>query len=585
MTIHQSKRRLAAILFADMVGYSRLMEIDEDGTHARLMWLRSNVLEPWFASQKGRIIKSQGDGFFASFDDIHKAVRCAIGLQQELCRVEATTPADRRIVFRIGLNVCEAIVEADDLFGEGVNVAARLQAYADPGGIVAPAAIAKQVAAELNIPTVDLGELHLRNISKPVAAISLRVSNLVVAPPPSAGDKRPSIAVLPFRSSASNVDDSYFAEGIVEDIVRGLGGLKELFVISRPSTLRYRGPHVNVRDVGAELGVRYILHGSVRRAGGLLRITTQLNDAESGTIIRADRYDGEVSDLFALQDRIAAGAVAMIAPHVRQWELRRVLRKHPESMDAYDHLLEALDLLYRLDYASFSRARGLLQLAIENDSNYAAAYAYAAQWHVFRISQGWSTAPDVDSREAAQLAAMAIERDQHDPIGLAMHGHALSWFFKRYEGALVFLDRAVNAGPNCAMAWTMNALTHAYIGDGPGAVANAKHALRLSPLDPHAFYYHVGLAFAHYANGEFEDAAAAGYCAFTQCPRFCAGMRILVVALVALNWIEEAHEVARKLMLAQPNFRLATYRPQCPFKNADVVELMIERLQMANLPA
>ena len=585
MPLHRALRRHTAILFADMVGYSRLMEIDEDGTHARLMWLRSNVLEPWFASHGGRIIRSHGDGFFASFDEVHQAVRCAIALQQELGRVEAATPADRRIAFRIGLNVCEAIVEADEFFGDGVNIAARLQAYADPGGIVAPAAIAEQIRAEFNIPTIDLGDLHLRNISKPVAAISLRVGSSMIAPPPSAGDKRPSIAVLPFQDLSSTADDSYFADGIVEDIVRGLGGLQELFVISRPSTLRYRGPDVSVLAVGAELGVRYILRGSVRRAGCRLRITTELNDAETGTMIRADRYDGEVSDLFDLQDRIATGAVAMIAPQVRQWELRRVLRKHPDSMDAYDYLLQALDLLYRLDYTSFSRARGFLQLAIENDLNYACAYAYAAQWHIFRISQGWSTDPDADSKEAAQLAAMAIERDQQDPMGLALHGHALSWFFKRYEGALVFLDRAVRVGPNCAMAWTMKALTHSYIGDGPRGVAHAKHALRLSPLDPHAFYYHVGLAFAHYANGTFEDAVTAGYCALAQCQRFCAGMRILIVALVALKRIEEAREVARNLMLAQPNFRLSTYRPQCPFRDADAVELLIERLHMADLPA
>jgi adenylate cyclase len=584
MTYEPAQRRLTAVLFADMVGFSRLTEIDEDGTYARLKWLRTNVLEPWFKSHGGRLVRTLGDGFVATFFDVRQAAHCAMALQQELERVESDSPADRRIAFRMGLNVCEAIVDADEFYGDGVNIAARLQAYADPGGIVAPAAVAEQIGDELDVATVDLGELYLRNISKPIAAVSFRTGTSAPTRLPPTGDKRPSIAVLPFRGFSPDAEDTYFTDGIVEAIIRGLGGLQELFVIARPSTLRYAGSQVDVRSVGTELGVRYILQGSVRRAGGRLRITTELSDAKTRTVIRSDRYEGDTGDLFALQDRIATEAVASIAPHVRQWELRRALSKHPDSMDAYDLLLQALDLLYRLDYAAFSRARGLLQLAIENDLDYAAPHAYAAQWHIFRISQGWSNDPDADSHEAARLAAMAIERDQQDAMGLALHGHALSWFFKRYDGALVFLERAVRAGPNCAMAWTMKGLSHAYVGEGELAVAHARHALRLSPLDPHAFYHQVGLAFAHYAAGDFAEAAAAGHRAIAQCPRFCAGMRILVASLAALGRLDEAREVGHNLMQVQPNFRLGAYHGQCPFKGEEAVGLMIDRLSKAELP-
>lgn len=578
-------RRSMAVFFADVAGYTRLTELAEEATHARLMQLRSEVLIPSIQDRGGRVVKSDGDGFLAAFDDEHSAVRCAISLQKEVTRREAATPEDRRIAFRIGLNCGEVIVEPEDLYGESVNIAARLQAYADPGGIVMPSVVAGRMRSEIEVPVLDLGDLFLRNIRKPVRAIGLRIGDIAPVRLAASEDKWPSLAVLPFRSVPDESADSYFAEGIVEDIVRGLGGLRELFVISRASTLQYRGVSVDLRRIGAELGARYILQGSVRQGQGRLRITTELSDAESGTVLHADRYDGDTADLFALQDRIAGEVVTTIAPHIRQWELRRALRKPPDSWGAYDLLLQALNLMYRLDYESFSRGRSLLQLAIENDLNYAAPYAYAAQWHIFRISQGWAEDPDTDAKEAARLAALAIERDQHDAIGLAVHGHALSWFFKQYDGALVFLDRAVDAGPSCAMAWTMNSLTHSYIGDGPTAVAHAGRALQLSPHDPHAFYYYTCLAFAHYADGTYEEAAINGYRALAGCPRFCAGMRVLIASLVALGRVDEASEVGRKLMEVQPTFRLNAYRRVCPFKGADMIGLMINRLAKAGLPA
>jgi adenylate cyclase len=367
--------------------------------------------------------------------------------------------------------------------------------------------------------------------------------------------------------SQPDPEEGYFTDGVVEDIIRALGGLKELLVISRSSTLQYSGSTVDVRRVGRELGVRYVLAGSVRRGGGRLRIATELSDAESGIVIRADRYEGELTDLLDLQDEISRRVLATIAPHVHEWELQRSMRKHPENLDAYDLTLQGMDLLYRLDYQSFSRARGFFQQAIVHEPSYAPAYAYAAMWHIFRIGQGWSPDPDLDAVDATRMAAEGIERDKFDALALAFHGHARSWFLKQYDAAVIFLDRALEASPNCAMAWALSGCTCAYMGDGATAVRRVEHALRLAPSDLHAFYYLAALGLAHYANSTYEEAVAYGRASAALNDRFVANKRFLAGSLVALSRVSEAREVARDLLRLQPNFHLLPYIPNCPFNS------------------
>jgi adenylate cyclase len=588
MPLRQLERRLSAVLVADVVGYTRLMEADEEDTHTRLMQLWLELLQPKVAQCQGRIVKHTGDGFIATFDGIIEATQCAIELQQEVTALERRERPDRRIAFRLGLNLCDTIFEAFDVFGDGVNVAARLQAYAEPGDIVITENVAKLISSLFGtIPRLDLGHLHLKNISAPTRAFSLRIGSAV------AGTRRiaqnpptpwPSLAVLPFRMLETRPEESYFAEGIVEDIIQGLSGLKELLVISRNSTLRYGGLPVDVRTIGQELGVRYVLSGTVRRSGGRLRIATELSETESGSLVQADRYEGDVAKLFALQDEISTRVVATIAPHVREWELRRALRKHPESMDAYDLVLQGLDLVYRLDYESYSRARGFFQRAIQEDSGYARAYAYASLWHIFRVGQGWSLDPDADAFEAARLAAEAIERDKYDALGLAFHGHALSWFLKEYDAAVTFLDRAISAGPSCAMAWTLSSLTCAYLGDGATAVARSEHALRLSPLDTHAFYLHSAIGLAHYVAGDYEVAVECGRRSAAHNNSFCANKRFMIISLVALGRMAEARSIAQALLRLQPDFRIIPYIPRCPLRDPAQIEIFIERLRAAGLP-
>jgi adenylate cyclase len=409
------------------------------------------------------------------------------------------------------------------------------------------------------------------------------------APPRLIGDAlagsepRPSIAVLPFRKHQTDPQESYFADGIVDDIIHALAALKELFVISRGSTLGYGGATIDVRAIGRELGVRYVLYGSVRRAGGRLRIGTELSDTETGTVIRSDQYDGSLADLFALQDRISINIIKTIAPQVHERELMRTMRKHPQNMTAYDLVLQALDLLYRMDYESFSRARGLLQQAMAHDPDYAPAFAYTAYWYVFRVGEMGSSDPDADAAAAIRHAAAAIERGGDDALSLAIYGHVLSFLLKDYQRAISYLDRATAAGPSSAMAWTMSSATCGYLGEGAKAVERAELGVRLSPLDARIFWHEGILAQAHYVSGDYEKALDWVSSALERNNSIRFNLRTLIASLAALGRADEAARAAQHLLRVQPEFRLGVYAKRCPFQAA-ILNEWIARLRSAGLP-
>jgi adenylate cyclase len=579
------KRRLIAVLAADVVGYSRLTESHEEVTVSRLMRLRTEVVNPGIAGHGGILIKNTGDGFLAMFDSVHDAADCAIALQNRIMAETADQPPEQRISFRMAINVADAIVEDNDIYGDGVNIAARLQAYSEPGGVVVSGAAAEQIGSAMALDTIDLGELHLRNLSRPVRVFALRLEPRparLIGDAPVGAEARPSIAVLPFRKYLAGQEDSYFADGIVDDIIRALGTLKELFVISRGSTLGYSGTTIDVRAIGRELGVRYVLYGSVSRSGERLRIGTELSDAETGAIIQADKYDGTLDDLFALQDRISISVAKAIAPHVRERELLRAMRKHPQNMTAYDLVLQGLDMLYRMDRESFSRARGLLQQAIAHDPGYAPAYSYIAYWYVFRVGEHASLDPE-DAAAGARYAEKAIELDANDAMALAIYGHVQSFLLKKYDVAIAHLDRAIEAGPSLAMAWTMSSATCGYIGDGRNAVIRAEQGVRLSPLDALTFWHEGILAQAHYINGDYEQAVAWARQALARNEAIRFTSRTLIASLAALGQTNEAAEEARKLLSLQPDFRLGPYATRCPFKEA-ILGPWIARLRSAGLP-
>jgi adenylate cyclase len=579
------QHRLVAILAADVVGYSRMMEVDEEQTHNSLVRLRSEVVEPHVAAGHGQVIKNTGDGFLAIFDSARDATRCALLLQDAVTEHTARLAPDSRISFRMAVNQSDIIIEDDDIFGDGVNVASRLQAYAEPGGVVVSSTVAQQVDDGLKVDSIDLGELHLRNLARPVRAFALCGPGLrprLIGDPLTGSEVRPSIAVLPFRKRQSKPDEAYFADGIVDEIIHALASLEELFVISRGSTLAYGGGAIDSRAIGRELGVRYVLFGSVTRSRGRLRIITELSDTESGALISSQQYDGVLADLFELQDQISLHVIKAIAPHVRERELRRTLRKHPQSLTAYDFVLQALDLLYRMDQESFSRARTLLQEAISHDPTYAPANTYAAYWYILRVGEIGSTDPAADAAAGAYYASAAIKQNEYDALALAIYGHVQSYLLKDYDKAVLYLDRALAAGPNSAMAWTMSSATCGFVGDGPTAVTRAERGVRLSPLDTHTFWHEGILAQAHYVNGDYEQAVVWARRAAGRNDSIRFTTRTLIASLAALGRREEAAMAAQHLMKLQPEFRLGPYAKRCPFRNP-VLDKWIAGLRSAGL--
>lgn len=579
------RRGLRAVLVADVAGYTGLMERAEDDTHRRLMQINQSIVQVLLAEHDGTLVKNTGDGFVATFDSVVSAAQAALAIQERTTAANAGLPARDAILFRMGLNLADVIIEERDVFGDGVNVAARLQTYAEPGGIVVSGIVAEAVAGQVPATVVSVGDFYPKNLSRPIQAFVMHRQGVRPAPTavPWQGRERPSIAVLPFAFDAADNDNAYFAGGVIEGIIHVLSGLDELMVVSQGSTLRYASARPDVRVVGRELGVRYVLSGSVRRAGNRLRMMTELSETEAGTVASSDRYDGELADLFDIQDRISTHVVSNIAPHIREWELKRARRKPADSLTAYDLLLRGNDLMLHLDEHDFNRARGLLQKAIAEDPGYAPAWAYAAYWHILRIGQGWSTNIRVDNEAAARCSEAALERDEGLALALAIRGHMKSFIDHDFAAASALLERALASGPNLSLAWSFASATSGYMGDGPVAVLRAERALRLSPRDPFAFRHESMLAQAHYINGNHEQAVEWGERAAVSNPRFASNLRLVIAALVALGRRERAAEHARALMAADPGFRILSWTRQTPFHGA-LLDGVVARLREAGLP-
>jgi TolB-like protein/tetratricopeptide (TPR) repeat protein len=396
--------------------------------------------------------------------------------------------------------------------------------------------------------------------------------------------RQPSIAVLPFREFDVPVETRYFAEGIVEEIVGALAALPDLLVISRSSTLRFRGPNVDVRSVGEELGVRYVLSGTVRRSAERIRTVAELCDAQTGEILWTDRLEGSTSEFFALQDQLSRRIVTTIAPHVRQAELDRAARKHPENLDAYDFMLRGWDLLYRLRRDEFEQAQAMFQRAMALEPAYAMPYALSATWYSIRIGQGWSVNFAEDVAAVNRLATAALDRDPFDARALALCGHLRSFLFRDYDSAVALFQRAVTASPNSSEAWTWSSPTHSYIGDGAEAWRRAQQAVLLSPLDPHLFLAHTALALAAYTRGDAETAVTWGRKSIAENPRYTAARRIFIASLVMAGQMDEARHVAKTLLEQDPAFRVAAFCRAHPYQDPARREILAGQLRSAGLP-
>ena len=575
-------RRLAAFAFVDIVGYSILMAKDEARTHARWMSILNNIIRPRTEQHRGSIVKSTGDGVLAEFKSAQEAVAWARDVQRSVLPVAAEPP----VALRISVNVGEIFATEDDIYGDSVNLAARLQAYAEPGGIVLSEAVYRQVRDMPEIELHDLGHLELKHVEHRVRAYAMPpVVRGISVPAMRRHVTLPSIAVLPLENLSTNRDDDYFADGLVEDIIVSLASLRELLVISRGSTLRYRGQQPDPREVGEALGVRYVLTGSFRRTGGTMRVSTQLCDSSTGASLWGDRAQIPPHDLFDVQDNIVDRIVTGIAPHVREAELRAALRKRPDNFTAYDYTLRALDFINSLDRERFMQARDYLDRAMAEDRDFAMAVAWAARWHSLSIGQGWSADPGRDAETALELASRAIELDRRNALALATYGHIKSFLFHEYDTAMMYLERALAACPNSSLALILASCTLAYTGRGDEAIDHAEHALQLSPFDQGLAYYHSTLAIAYYVNESFEEAVRWSEMAADENPGYTSNLRYLIAALVALERMQEAEAVVAELLRREPDFRISVWeRSRQPFRDPEIKTRHIGRLAKAGLP-
>src|SRR5262245_52341238 len=485
LSLREEQRRLAAILAADVAGYSRLMAADESGTLGRLRRLRAEVFEPKIAQFHGRIVGSAGDSLLIEFASAVNAVQCAVEVQRELDGQNASLPESRRMAFRMGVNLGDVIAEDNTIHGDGVNIAARLEKLAEPGGVCIGRTIYDQVKGKLAYAYDDLGEQRVHNIAEPVRAYRVRPAKASADSLPGSPARdalplpdRPSIAVLPFQNMSGDVEQEYFADGIVEEIITALSRMRSLFVIARNSSFAYKDRSVDAKQVGRELGVRYLLEGSVRKSGNRVRITGQLIDTGTGAHLWAERFDGQLEDIFDLQDQVTATVVTVIAPKLVGAEIERAQRKRTESLDAYDYYLRGEASSRPWTREANAEALRLYCKAIELDPNFAAAYGRAAFCYVQRKARGWLTNRDQEIAEGARLAKRAVRLGGDDAVALCWGGYALAYLVHDLDAGTTFIDRALALNPNDHAAWALGAAS--------------PRAMRKITSEPHAPYQSYG---------------------------------------------------------------------------------------------
>jgi adenylate cyclase len=591
-------RKLAAILAADVVGYSRLTGSDEDRTLARLRALRSDLIDPTVAVHNGRVVKRTGDGILVEFRSVVQAVRCAIEVQSGMVERNAGVPPERRIEFRVGIHLGDVVEESDgDLMGDGVNIAARLEGIAKPGAIYLSEDAYRQVRARLGLAVNDVGPTLLKNIAEPIGVYSLEVGVPTSTEPAShatpaasqsfvrlAVPDKPSIAVLPFQNMSGDPEQEYFADGIVEDIITALSRIKWFFVIARNSSFIYKGRAVNVQQVGRELGVRYVLEGSVRKSAGRVRITGQLVECETGKHIWADKFDGELLDVFDLQDRVTASVVAAIEPNVRHAEIERAGRKPTEKLDAYDCFLRALPPFYSLTREGVNAALGLLERATEIDPRFALAKALAARCYAWRNPQGWACDASAEIAKAESLAREAVEIAGDDPSVLWMAGFALWQLRIDFDDANDLYERALALNPNSAQALALRGWALATSGDPAGAIELLRQAIRLSPFDPESFFTMSAMGCAYLMAGDYGEALDWTRRALRERPTFGPALRFHAASLAELGRLTEAREIIARLLRLEPNLTLSALRDRAPIADPRLMVSFVEALRKAGLP-
>ena len=580
-------RKIAAILAADVVGFSRLTGADEDRTLARLRALRSDLLDPTVAVHNGRVVKRTGDGLIAEFRSVVDAMRCAIEIQSGMAERNAGVAPEKRIEFRIGVHLGDVVEEADgDLMGDGVNIAARLEGIAEPGGVCLSDDAFRQVRDKVKEAFSDLGEKALKNIARPVRVYAVRAASpgSESAPRQSAADEaaaeRSSIAVLPFANMSGDAEQEYFADGIAEDIITALSKLGQLFVIARNSSFTFKGRNVHVGEVGKSLGARYVLEGSVRKAGGRVRVTAQLIDATTGGHLWAERFDRELTDIFAVQDDVTTHIVSALALNLTRGDRRSIVAERTDNQEAYDCFLRGRELWWAFSKEANREAERLLRRAAELDPRFAPAFAFLAAALANGYSNGWSETPAQALEEAEKAAQEAVRLDERYPYALWSLAMTLSWE-RRLDEALSAAEKAIAFNPNFADGHSMVGVLLNFVGRSEEAVKRFDHAMALDPYFPSILLYFRALAA--YQLGRFPEAVGLLKRRILRNPETNSSRALLAAAYGQMGLVEEAREAWRELQRVNPDFSLDQRRTVLPFKNPDDFERVVEGLRKAGI--
>ncbi len=569
------ERKLAAIFAADIAGYSRLMGADEAGTFARLKSCRE-LIDRLIAEHRGRIFNTAGDSIVADFASAVDAAACAVAVQAAVARDNAQSGTAEPMQFRIGIHVGDVIIDGGNLLGDGVNIAARLEGLAEPGGICVSGVVRDQIGNKLPLGFDDLGDQQVKNIAQAIRVY--RVQTETPATPPAAlplPDK-PSIAVLPFQNISGDPEQEYFADGMVEEIITALSRIHWLFVIARNSTFTYKGQAVDVKQVGRELGVRYVLEGSVRKGGNRVRITAQLIDALTGTHLWAERFDGLIEDVFELQEKIALSVAGVIEPALQAAEMRRSAARPTPDLSAYDLYLRALAVFFPVTKERIVEALGLFEQAIAIDRQYGPALSWAAMCHRLLVVQGWAEEPETNRRKAADLARQALQAAENDPRVIANAAMVLANFGEDIGAMIGLVDRALALNPSFARGWYVSGFLRIMAGEHDLAIEHLETSLRLSPRE------RIGtplsaMGAAYFFKRRFEEAASKLLLAIQDDPGYPGSYRVLAACYAHMGHLDEARPIVAKLRTITP----LVVPSVVPWRNPEDRELLLSGLRLA----
>jgi adenylate cyclase len=577
-------RRLAAIFAADVAGYSRLVGADEEGTIDRLSAHRRELIEPKIAEHQGRLVKTTGDGVLAEFASPVKAVRCAIDMQHGMAERNADIPEGQRIEFRIGINLGDVVVEDGDIFGDGVNVAARLENIAEPGAVYISRAVRDFVTDAAELALEELGERELKNIAKPVQVFRIAAPAQAAAAAQAlapAVPQKPSIAVLPFTNMSGDAEQEYFSDGMTEDLITDLSKISSLFVIARNSSFAYKGKLVKVQEIGRDLGVRFVLEGSIRKSGNRVRITAQLIDAESGGHLWAERFDRDLTDIFATQDEVVEKIVRALAVTLTQGEEKRLRRRGTENVAAYEAVLRARELLGGATRETVARARAMYQRAIELDPTYAVPHAGLAATAVSNYVSDWADDPGAELDQAERWARRALELDDSEPFTHMALGHVMLWR-RDHDGALAEFRRMLELDPNFAQGYAATGLALMYAGYAAEALGPFATAMRLDPHYPSIVLHY--LAQANFSLGNYGTAAKQLLERIARTPGTDSSRMMLATCYAHLGRNEDARAMWAELLKVNPNFSLEQRARVLPYKDPRDFARIADGLAKAGLP-